>query len=208
MNRRAANKSKFFTALRAIILTLVLFFFSPSAWSEGLARNYDWIITIETEKLSGFLDQKNSTLKPLVKATVTFKPGSGGATTKFEELFYRNWIALGMRRYKPLSLGNSDQVAIVVTHKQGQAAPEETSAAANAILRVFVDAYLKGNAVANVIVPESSLSSIVQNLKQANFYPGDDEKPDQPVFSSIVLHLEGSPSGSKQTMFYAGQTRQ
>jgi len=207
MNKRTANKSKLFTALRAVIIILALSFF-PSARSEGLARTYDWIISIETEKLSGFLDQKNSTLKPIVKATVSFKPASGGATTKFEELFYRNWIALGMRRYKPLSLGISDQVAIVVTHKQGQATQEETSAAANAILRVFVDAYLKGNAVTNVIVPESSLSAIVQNLKQANFYPGDDEKPDQPVFSSIVLHLEGSPSGSKQTMFYAGQTRQ
>lgn len=176
-------------------------------FSEGLERTYDWIISIETEKLSGYLDQKRSTLKPIVKATVTYKAGVGGATIKFEELFYNNWIALGMRRYRALSLGNSDQVAIIVTHKQGPSTPEETSAAANAILRVFVDAYLKGNAVTNIIVPEASLSPIVQNLKQANFYPGDDEKPDQPIYSSIVLHLEASPSGTKQTMFYSEQTR-
>ncbi|HIA53466.1 MAG TPA: hypothetical protein EYN91_15485 [Candidatus Melainabacteria bacterium] len=196
MNRRLA--SMFLGALSLSCL--------PN-FAEGLGRTYDWIISIETEKLTGYLDQKRSTLKPVVKATVTYKPGGGGGATKFEELFYHNWIALGMRRYKPLALGSSDQVAIVVTHKQGQSTQEETSAAANAIVRVFLDAYLKGNAVTNIIVPEASLSSIVQNLKQANFYPGDDEKPDQPVFSSIILHLEGSPSGTKQTMFYAEQTR-
>lgn len=200
MNRRAA-------AFNISIALCLILFSSLRTSAEGLERTYDWIISIETEKLSGFLEQKRSTLKPIVKATVTIKPGTGGASTKFEELFYHNWIALGMRRYKPLSLGNSDQVAIVVTHKQGLSTQEETSAAANAILRVYVDAYLKGNAVSNIIVPEPSLNSIVQNLKQANFYPGDDEKPDQPVFSSIVLHLEASPSGAKQTMFYAGQTR-
>lgn len=194
--------------ITAAAVPIFLFGQTASGIAQGLERTYDWIITIETEKLKGFLDEKQSTLKPVIKATVTYRPGSGGTITKYEDLFYNSWIALGMRRYKPLALGNSDQVAIVVSHKQGQATPDETSASANAILRVFVDAYLKGNAVTNIIVPETSLNQIVQNLKQANFYPGDDEKPDQPVFSSIVLHLEGSPSGTKQTMFYAQQTSQ
>ncbi len=203
MSRRALLN--LFVAATAV--PCVFFAFALNGFGQGLDRSYDWIITIETEKVSGFLDQKQSTLKPVIKASVSYRPGKGGAISKYEDLFYNNWIALGMRRYKPLALGNSDQVAIVVSHKQGQATPEELCASANAILRVFVDAYLKGNAVTNIIVPESSLSQIVQNLKQANFYPGDDEKPDQPVFSSIILHLEGSPSGTKQTMFYAEQTR-
>lgn len=179
----------------------------PPVLAEGLDRTYDWIISIETEKMKGYLDQKGSTLKPIVKATVSYKPGSGGTTTKFEELFYHNWIALGMRRYKPLSLGNSDQVAIVVTHKQPPPTPEETNATANAIVRIFVDAYLKGNAVTNVIVPDATMGQIVQNLKQANFYPGNEDAPDQPNFSSLILHLESASGASKQTMFYAGVTR-
>lgn len=191
----------------AAVIACAAFLLLPRVLAEGLDRTYDWIITIETEKLKGFLDQKKSTLKPIIKATISYKPGTGGAPTKFEELFYRNWIALGMRRYKPLSLGNSDQVAIVVTHKHSQSTPEETNAAANAIVRLFVDAYLKGNAVTNVIVPDASLGQIVQNLKQANFYPGNDDTPDQPNFSSLVLHLESTSGANKQTMFYAGVTR-
>lgn len=193
----------------SLLAGLVAFFAATAhvAKSQDMGRTYDWIVQIRTEQLKNFLDHPTSSLKPVIKATITYSPTTGGGTTAYEDLFYKSWDVLGMRRYKDLALGTNDQIAIQVIHKEGNGSPEENAAAANAILRIFVDAYLKGNAVSNIIVPDRSLAQISQNLQRGNFYPGREADPDQPVFSTIVLRLESSPPGTVQMMYYAAETR-
>ncbi|HEY9786687.1 MAG TPA: hypothetical protein V6D17_14895, partial [Candidatus Obscuribacterales bacterium] len=175
---------------------------------EELGRSYDWIIQVQTEPLANFLDFPGSRLRPMVKAKVTYRKADATSAQPiaYEDLFYHYWNALGMRRYRSLALGTGDQVAIRVSHKNNRASNAETSAAANAILRVFVDAYLKGNSVANIIVPAESMPQIIDELSKARFYPGQPPAPDEPVYSSIVLRLESNPPGNVQLMYYYAET--
>lgn len=182
------------------------FIFPDIGQAQSLGRTHDWIIEIETEELKHYLDFSGSPLQPIIKVAVTYHKPDERKATKYEDLYYKAGDPLGCRRHSTLNIGNDQQVALRVRHKSGTGSSAEGYAASNAILRVFLDAYLLGDMVAIIFVPASSFSNVVDGLSRQNFYPGDEPKPDEPVYSSIVLDLESEPSGSRQKMYYIGRT--
>jgi hypothetical protein len=188
------------TILAAAVSTL-------SCYGSGeLGRTYDWIITIQTEEVQNHFEYPGSRLAPPVKASVSYQKPGTEAVALYEDLWYRGWASLGCRRHADLNLGSNEQVAIQVVQKSNGTA-QENAASANATLRLFLDCYLKGNMVSTIIVPDQAMPQFAQEMHRASFIAADEAPPDQPVYSSIVLHLQGAHSGQRQTLYYPGQTQ-
>ncbi|MBI4533030.1 MAG: hypothetical protein HY711_03705 [Candidatus Melainabacteria bacterium] len=176
-------------------------------------REYEWIIEIQTEELPQFLNYPGSTLKPMVKATISYSQTTPAGLSvipnkaiRYEDFYYKACTPLGCKRLRTFGIPPGDGTAIRLKHKLSPGSSWEACAGANAIVRILLDAYLNGNPVATVLVPASSFSMVVQELHRENFYAAADAPPDEPVFSSIVLYLESEPSGNRQTMNYVGRT--
>lgn len=174
--------------------------------AQDQLRGYDWEVNIKTEPLKDYLSYSGSSFKPIIKAAVTYKDTDKGTTTQYEDLWYRGCDPVGMKRFHRFQVRSGDGVAIKVTHKSSSVDNAETCAAANAIVRLLLDAYLNGNSVIAVIVPANSFTFIASNLQRMNFYVAGPATPDQPEYSAIVLELQSEPPGNKQTLHFAGKT--
>lgn len=199
-------------ALALAISTLLVGPLAVHSQSQ-FVREYDWIIEIETEELPQFLNYPGSTLKPMLKAAVSYSQTASAAAgvipkkaIRYQDFYYKACTPLGSRRFQTFGIPPGDGTAIRLKHKLSPGSSYETCAGANAIVRILLDAYVNGNPVATVLVPASSFNMVVQELHRENFYATSDAPPDEPVFSSIVLRLESEPAGTGQTMNYVGKT--
>lgn len=176
---------------------------------DNYLQRYDWIIEAQMQELKGYVIYAGSTVRPIIKASITYKntdAPSGSKPVKYEDLYFKGYEAIGCRRYHTLDLESGDGVAIRIKSKSQNVTLEQSSAAANAIVRLLLDSYLNGNSVVAVLLPRSSFERVVQNLQRANFYSAPPSSPDEPVDTAIILHLISEPPGSSQTMYYNGST--
>lgn len=206
-----STKPFIFLLLISLAIPLVL---SIVGWAQEIkVRDYDWIVEIETQELTGYLDYPGSNLKPIIQARITYKEGDAVSSENkaskqvlYQDFWYKGCNPVGCRRYHTYNIPPGDGIAIRVKHKNNSVAVGETCACANAIIRVLLDAYMNSNPVISVLVPDSTFSSIVADLAHENFYQQADAPPDVPQYASIILYLTSEPSGANQTMFYAGKT--
>jgi hypothetical protein len=170
-----------------------------------LGKNYDYIVEIVTELEKNEFEYKDSRIGPVVKATVNYyKPSQDDEKppVHYENLWFRDWQSLGLRRYNALDLGDSSQVAIHVKHKAGLGSLSEGEAAAKSIVRLFVDLYAEKHAVATIIVPDDSMAHILNQMPRAGFTPGQEARPDVPVYSPIVIPIRSQSGHHNMVLYY------
>jgi hypothetical protein len=174
---------------------------------ETFGRTYDWTIDLETEPVKGRLEFPGTKFNDLTRIKVFYHKGNKIDSTKrthYEDLWYQEDQIIGCRREHGFGLKPGEHLVIRVKHKEG-ATSAEAHAAADAIIRLVIDSYANGNMTSAVYVPGDSFNEIVQGLGRLNFFPAQPPKPDEQVYTIMVLNLY-SDAGNQQIMHYAGET--
>jgi hypothetical protein len=176
---------------------------SSAAQSTSQEKPYDWTMDIKTQQLERQFDYPGSTIKPIVKTELQYYPSESESTkTKYQHIWYANGKPLGMERLHKLEITEGDGVSIRVVHKTDSPTSGEYKAAANAILRVLVDAYLNKNAIVTVRVPVASFNSIVNELRNNPHINTAFDGSDNTVDSSVPIFVQAEPSGTTIQLYY------
>ena len=176
---------------------------SQSAFADLVDLPYDWVFQVETKPLPKQFEYQGSPLKPIEKIDIKYHPAKEADNkTTYEYLWYHDGKPLGLERTKKFDLPQGDSIAIQVKHKNGSSTTGEEKAAANAILRVTLDAYLNKNAVALVKLPADSFYDISGHLQSQGLQVAPDMAAEgTPLQSSLTLFLVSEPDGIKQTLY-------
>jgi hypothetical protein len=213
-----------FTAFAALCSLIAMYASNavPSAYAAGeLDHDYDWTVRVQTEELQDYFDYKNSARKsglfPLDRVYIDFYPGSDEkSAVGYEKLFYHDGRPLGLERLQELSpadgtkkaLTRGDNIRIRVIPKNKQITPGELKAAANAIMRFWLDAYINKNQLAVVDVPDQqSLQAIANELVQKQkFISAPDstinDDGDTVAKTTMTLLLESESDGQQIHLGY------
>ncbi len=196
------------------LMAALLFFLAAFIIVTGAAlaqqtfgKTYDWTIDLETEPLKGRLDFPGSKLNELTRIKVFYHKGDKVDATKrthYEDLYYQGDKIVGCRRDHRFGLRSGEHLVIRVKHQDN---PEsgEAHAASDAIVRMVIDAYANGNMTSAVYVPGDTFNEIIQGMGRLNFFPAAAARPDEQVYTIMVLNLY-SEGGKQQIMHYAGET--
>jgi hypothetical protein len=121
----------------------------------------DWQVNISCTKLNDYPDYRGSRLRPLTKVAVTYAQPVHKTQVLYEELTYATSRAIGCRRLvNPIGItpGTAGIIKVVNTP------PVEGYAAANAILRTWLDVSQNKCMLKYVYVPHASFTTIIQAL--------------------------------------------
>lgn len=173
----------------------------------GFGRPSDYLILIETDEDKSEFNYPGSIIGPVVKAKVSYSQPNKEEKeppVDYETLWYHEWQALGCRRLHTLDIPVGNQITLEVRHRYGLVQMAEAQAAANAILRLYVDAFAQRNCISSIIVPDESISLIANEMGHAGFYVAPPAPPDQPVICPIILTLVTKSGANKQILYYGG----
>ncbi|MBX9570262.1 MAG: hypothetical protein K2X77_15290 [Candidatus Obscuribacterales bacterium] len=127
--------------------------------NEYLQREFDWAMFLDLQEQPHLLKYQSSSLNPLTKVQINFKPCSRGKGEKapkgnsriYEEIWYRKTIPLGSKRH--FLFDNSPHEQGIIVLRNIGTAPERVQIAANAVMRLLIDLQIKKMPVAVVAVP-------------------------------------------------------
>jgi len=197
-----------FVLVLAFILCLLGMSSRPASSSAK-----DWIVSITTKEVKKCLDYHDSKLQPLIRARVNFEQGyeegdddekalakegyidaSEIPDTVYEDIFYSNAMPLGLKRYKDLGIRPGTPGTIKIHISETGARQDEANAAANATVRIFLDAYRKKSALKTIIVPKDNFDLFLQGMQRYNFRQLK-ISADQPVMALVVMSVRSDPAG-------------
>lgn len=202
------------------ILTLVAlaqFVSVEAVWCDNAQPAYDWIIQMEAQEVTDFVHFRNPDSKLLVKVGITYRKSTDATdkVTKYEDLWYkqtgsRSFEPISAKMYNPLVLRVGDQTVLRLTRKSqrgllGQSTDltdAEVSAGTNSMVRVLLDAFLKGYTVTALIVPANSFPKVLQNMAVEHFQVASDD-PSQTITSPVVIYLVGDPGSDQKSLYYS-----
>lgn len=187
---------------------------------SGLAAANDWVVTIKTSTLAKCLDYPDSTLKPVIRASVYFEQGLGelseeekeiqkrGALpdeeitfTKYEDIFYSHLHPLGLKRYLALRLKEGTPGVIKIVPSSSASRQEEANAAANATVRLFINLYLRKAALRSILVPRDLFDLYVSELQRYGFRI-ENVVPGQFNRALVMISVRSEPAGRQYYMGY------
>lgn len=194
------------TALCALLLTSIGST-APPARAAGEFHGYDWTVSVETQELERYFDYKKSGLSPLDRIDIDYYPGEdekSQSPTHYQKLWYHDGQPLGLERLQKFGVTQGENITVRITHKGGRAKPGELKAAANAILRIWLDAQLNQNQLGVIKVPGQSLQAIANELVQKQRFVVVPEARDveAPIMSTMTLLLESEADGKKVNLAY------
>jgi len=165
----------------------------------------DWMVSITTETLKGYLDYKGSLLSPLVKASVVYSQTFCGVTYSepYESYYYAGFQPVGCIKHHSLDLIDGAWGTIELKSDGSSAlSKEETHAAADLIDRVFLDLYLKRCKVRCVVVPFDAFENVMDGLCQYGFQLTPPEGSSQPITAQTILSIVSNPPGLAERIMY------
>src|SRR5262249_2474847 len=139
----------------------------------------DWTVKLKTEELDRYFEYTKSALRPLDKVQADVYQADDEKSAKtYEKMWFHEGKTFGLERLKSFDVTKGETLRVVITHKNAKATPGETKAAANAILRIWLDAQLNKNPLVVVTVPAQSLQPIADELQTKHKLT---IMPDEPV---------------------------
>lgn len=203
------------TVSTAVACSIGLITFPNAQSSENdnatLNEQFDWVLYVDSSSIPNYLNYPTSQLGALDKYAVTFiKTGSdfilrGGQLPKcnsnpYEEFWYHHSRPIGQRRSRRAQMQANEQGALILRIKQGDKG-SNTAAAANCLVRLFLEARLQESIVAAVIVPEFCFEQVSSDLGQLNFFPV--QSFTKATDGNLTLRLLSDPPGGERHFYYA-----
>lgn len=173
--------------------------------APDINRGYDWTVNVETEQLERYFEYRNSNLRPFDRTTVQYYPGDNETMSRaYEKLWFHDGKPLGLERAQPFGVTRGENICLKVKHHSGKPTPGEMKAAANTILRIWLDAYVNKNQLVVVKVPNGqSLHGIADELlAKQNFQLMPDSNAEKPVNSTMTLTIVSEEDGQKVNLAY------
>lgn len=162
------------------------------------AGDDDWIVNIQTEELRNQFQYRGSRLTTVAKVNVAYSSRSG-EQKMFERLWYADGKPIGLERLGPFALTKAEGAIIEVKHLK-QPEVQQEKAAANAILRLMLNAYHNSNAIVYIKLPDDSFDAICNELEKLNCVEKN-TPVDEASKAKLTLALE-TQSGSKERHLY------
>jgi len=163
---------------------------------------YDWLITIELTENPNQLDYKDSSLSPVTEARISYATADGSNSTDYETIWFGNGKAYGIEREEDFSIGDGQGVAIKIVHDGSLPTNADLHAAANAIIRMYLDVHASRNNFQFVIVPDDSFSGIISALGDEHFQVFT-PRLEVPYQVSALILIQDESGKQKQTVCYA-----
>lgn len=188
--------------VRSCLVTLALLaVLAPAA----TARKGDWKVNIDTRVVDPCLSFPTSDLHPVIKASVRFLQRGPKKLnlqpTTYEDLYYSHCRVIGLRRHSNLEIKAGSQGDIFVGNASSDFRSEEACAAANAVVRLFLDLYRRKAPLASVVVPRDFFDTVVSELQRYGFRPSSGVV-DQPIVALVMIHIASDPPGRTQDLLY------
>jgi hypothetical protein len=151
----------------------------PICWTAGGAEaqtpanlSSSDLVYINAKEIKDYLNFPSSPIKQMVRVNITYRQTTGdghGEECAYEDLWYQEPHAVGLRRYRDFDLHPRDSIYIYTQ----ASSPAEIAALANTLTRILLDASLNRNSIIGIEVPAGSLWPLTDRLETENFYrPG------------------------------------
>jgi hypothetical protein len=163
---------------------------------------YDWLVTIDVKVFPDQLRYTGSTLNPLVKTYISYAKNDGTNESKYETLWFCRGKAYGLERVAPLSIARGAGVGIQVNFKSKTPGPSEFKAAAQSILRTYLDLRLNKDAVQTAIIPDDYFSDVTTAMADEHFQIVQ-RQLEIPVQLASSLFMQDVSDKHTQNMCYA-----
>ncbi len=157
--------------------------------------------------MDNYLKYPGSTMSPIMRVPVeyryspnrTFRKNYPLDRQKYEEIWYHDSKAVGLRRYNQLNLSQQEQGVVYITQnpKNAQNVPELT----NALVRLVLDIYAKRTILATIVVPQELFEMFANTLAQYNFFKLTIVYPGGPG-NNMSIHLVSEPFGTERYFYY------
>jgi hypothetical protein len=199
-NLRVMDRCIWSCLLGILLLTALLS--SGEQGKTAASRSFHCLIDIETEPVDDYMTFEGSQLVPIIKATVSYRmadgqtPAESASSSKYEELWYRGGDPIGCESSEKLGTRELSLTQIRISSKSAHPSQAEIAAQANALVRIYLDAYLRFALLTSVVVPDELFSSILNSLAKENFMAG------QYVYGSSIdpsIYLPLESQSGKQT---------
>lgn len=162
---------------------------------DNLDATNDWVMYVDSSTLPNFLNYPGSALTPLTnvraKCRITpemGKPLSGTSPKLYEELWYRDGVPVGMRRFSNLPSVKHRLGTIMVNCASNQR--QEALALSNALVRLTVDLELLAADRSYVVVPSAIYEMVEDKLRQYKFLRRKGIGADR---RRLIIHLVSNP---------------
>lgn len=160
---------------------------------------YDYTICVTTQHLERQFKFKGSQFEDKVDrldADVYDKDNADNAAP-YKSLWYADGKPMGLEMFNKLAVEKGHGVCLRIKHKTATPSQAEMSEAANAILRLWVDARLNQSAVVVVKVPGDSFYSIVDDLRTQGMEVAPENQLGADGDDAMTLLIESDSVGQK-----------
>jgi hypothetical protein len=163
---------------------------------------YNWLVTIDVKAFPDQLRYAGSTLNPLVKTYISYARYDGSNENNYETLWFCRGKAYGLERVAPLSIDRGNGVGIRVNFKSSTPGPSEFKAAAQSILRTYLDLRLNRDSVQTAIIPDDYFSDVINAMADEHFQIAQFQL-EVPVQLASSLFVQDVSDKHTQHMCYA-----
>ncbi|HEY9678130.1 MAG TPA: hypothetical protein V6C76_08970 [Drouetiella sp.] len=170
-------------------------------------RQFDWVLQMNLNPMDKYLKYKGSQMTPILRVPISlrFTPrlqqrkDYNYNRRQYEELWYHDGKAVGLKRYNQLNLGMDEQGAIWIQPdaKMGESMREVT----NALVRLVLDVYACKTVLATIVVPKDYFELFASSLAQYNFFKLSVVYPGGPG-NNMSIHLVSQPFGTERYFYY------
>jgi hypothetical protein len=169
---------------------------------DAVGQAYDWTVKIETEQLDQQFDYEGSPFKHPTKLNIsTYPQDNEKAASPYEKMWYHDGMPLGQDRTGKF-VQRGDVICIRVVGKKGSQQPAELKAAANAVMRLWLDAKANQNPLAVVRVPAASFGIMQSYIAMQHCVEVPMNTTDRAQKNYMRFTLESEPPGQKVKYAY------
>jgi hypothetical protein len=180
----------------------------PCPADDAAGAGHDWTVRLSTQQLAQAFSYKGAALFPVDRIDATYYKNDQSSSVKYEKLWYHAGKPVGLERQG--AFGNAsgqgipagEGVFIEVINKNGMPQDGELKAAANAIMRIWIDAYLNHSPLITVKVPAHSFNSIEGYLETQRCVEIPAGNVEQTRTGTMNFLLISEPKGLKAKMAY------
>ena len=187
------NKKANWSALTIILCCAFLF-----ACPASEAGPNDWTVTVSAKRQNQFLNYPGSELTPVIMTPIQYD--QAGKHVYYEDLYYSKCHPIGLRQYHALDIQPGSSGVIRITNLSQ--VDEEGCAAANAVIRTYLDLFLARTLVMYISVPKDAFDNLLQGMERYGFRRFEIQ-PEKPVFAMTVLRVVSDPPGRAENLLYA-----
>lgn len=181
--------------------------FNADLRNPYLVREFDWAMFIDAHDMKHYLNYQGSRFYPLTNVRINFRAiarGSNASTQSqiYEEIWYHEGTALGLRRYHQLSIA-PDGIGVIIVGTSGYE-PGHALAITNVLVRLLLDLELTEAVISVVLLPVNEYDQIATALGRYGFSPYVNAVMEGP---QIGFHLRSYPQGKDQYYLFQNSYR-